>query len=60
MDEIYFPQNNPQRWASLVPQGLKTRLQCRRPRMDTWVGKIPWRKESLPTPVFWPGEFHGL
>ena len=24
------------------------------------VGKIPWRKERLPTPVFWPGEFHGL
>ena len=25
-----------------------------------WVGKIPRRKEWLPTPVFWPGEFHGL
>ena len=25
-----------------------------------WIGKIPWRKEQLPTPVFWPGEFHGL
>ena len=25
-----------------------------------WVGKIPWRREWLPTPVFWPGEFHGL
>ena len=24
------------------------------------VGKIPWRRERLPTPVFWPGEFHGL
>ena len=23
---------------------------------DPWVGKIPWRRESLPTPVFWPGE----
>ena len=21
---------------------------------------IPWRKERLPTPVFWPGEYHGL
>ena len=20
----------------------------------------PWRREWLPTPVFWPGEFHGL
>ena len=35
-------------------------LQCRRPGFDPWVGKIPWRKERLPTPVFWPGEFHGL
>ena len=25
-----------------------------------WVEKIPWRKDRLPTPVFWPGEFHGL
>ena len=24
------------------------------------VGKILWRMERLPTPVFWPGEFHGL
>ena len=26
----------------------------------TWVQKIPWRRERLPTSVFWPGEFHGL
>ena len=24
------------------------------------LGKIPWRRERLPTPVFWPEEFHGL
>ena len=24
------------------------------------VGKIPWRRERLPTPVLWPGEFHGM
>ena len=24
------------------------------------LGRFPWRRESLPTPVFWPGEFHGL
>ena len=23
-------------------------------------GKATWRRERLPTPVFWPGEFHGL
>ena len=29
------------------------------PGFDPWVGKIPWRRERLPTPVFWPGGFHG-
>ena len=24
------------------------------------LGRFPWRREWLPTPVFWPGEFHGL
>ena len=27
---------------------------------ENLVGKIPWRRERLPTPVFWPGEIHGL
>ena len=35
-------------------------LQCGRPGFSPWVGKIPWRKERLPTSVFWPGEFHKL
>ena len=35
-------------------------LQCGRPEFDPQVGKIPWRRERLPTPVFWPGGFHGL
>ena len=26
---------------------------------DPWVGKVPWRRERLHTPVFFPGEFHG-
>ena len=34
-------------------------LQCRRPGFDPWVGKIPWRKEWQPTPVFLPGKSHG-
>ena len=24
------------------------------------LGRFPWRRERLPTPVFWLGEFHGL
>ena len=31
-----------------------------RPGFYPWVRKIPWRREWLPTPVFWPGEFHRL
>ena len=45
--------------GSLVAQ-LIICLQCGRPVLDGWVGKIPWRREWLPTPMFWPGEFHGL
>ena len=30
----------------------KIRLQCRRPGFDPWVGKIPQRRDTLPTPVF--------
>ena len=45
--------------ASLVAQMVKICLQCRRCRFDPWFGKIPWRRERLPTPVFLPGEFHG-
>ena len=26
---------------------------------NPWVGKMPWRRERQPTPVFLPGEFHG-
>ena len=34
-------------------------LLYRRPEFDPWVGKIPWRREWLPPPIFLPGEFHG-
>jgi len=27
---------------------------------NPWVGKIPWRRERLLTPVFWPGDSHGM
>ena len=47
-------------WASLVAQLVKNP-----PAMwETQVGSLGWvdplEKERLPTPVFWPGEFHGL
>ena len=33
-------------------------LQCRRPGFNAWVGKMPWRREWQPTPVFLPGKSH--
>ena len=29
-------------------------------RVLSQVGKIPWRRKQIPTPVFWPEESHGL
>ena len=45
----------PLSWASLVVQLVRNPPAV----WGTCVGKIPWRRERLPTPVFWPGEFHG-
>ena len=28
--------------------------------VQSWIGKTPWRREQLSTPVFWPEEFHGV
>ena len=46
--------------ASLVAQLKRICLQCQRPEFDSLIGKIPQKRELLPTPVFWPGEFHEL
>ena len=40
--------------------GKESACNCGRPGFDPWVGKIPWRRERLPNPVFRPGEFPGL
>ena len=42
--------------ASLGAQTVKNPPTIR----ETWAGKIPWRRERQPTPVFWPGEFREL
>ena len=34
-------------------------FQCRRCRFQSWVGKIPWRREWQPTPVLLHGKSHG-
>ena len=45
--------------ASLVTQTVKNPPAVQRPGFDPWVGKIPWRRERLPTPGFWPGDSPG-
>ena len=47
-------------WASLVVQLVKNPSAMWETWVRSLVGKICWRRERLPTPVFWPGEFHGL
>ena len=40
--------------------GKESAFNARDPdSFDPWVGKIPWRREWLPIPVFLPREFHG-
>jgi len=38
---------------------VKTACQCWRLSLDSWVGKIPWRRKWQLIPVFLPGKSHG-
>ena len=38
--------------AQLVKKKKKIHLQCRRYRFNSWAGKISWRRDRPPTPVF--------
>ena len=39
--------------------GKEFTCNARRPTFNSWVMKIPWRREWQLTPVFLPGEFYG-
>ena len=54
-----YPKGVLLRRISLVVQKVDICLQCRRPKFNPWVEKMPWRREWLHTPIFLPGEFHG-
>ena len=43
----------------MVAQAVKNLPVMQETGFDPWVGKIPWRREWLPTPVFLPREAHG-
>ena len=47
-------------WACLVAQLVKNPPAVRETWVRSLVGNIPWRREKLPNPIFWAGEFHGL
>ena len=38
--------------AALIAQLVKNLPAMQKTRFDSWVGKIPWRRDKLPTPVF--------
>ena len=42
-----------------MAQTVKNLLALGRLEFDPWIGKIPWRREWQPTPVFLLGKFHG-
>ena len=45
--------------VALVVNNSPINAGDKRHGFDPWVGKIPWRWGWQPTPVFFPGEFHG-
>ena len=44
---------------NLIAQLVKNPSAMRHTWFDPWVGTMPWSRERLPTPAFWPGESHG-
>ena len=50
---------NCQRQVALVVKNPLTNAGDKSRGFDSWVGKIPWRREWPPTPVFLPGKSHG-
>ena len=48
-------------WAFLVAQLIKNPPTMQETRFNSWVGKIPWRRDRLSTPVFlgFPGGSYG-
>ena len=50
-------------WGQVALVVKESAYQCRRYKRSSfhpWIGKIPWSRKQQPTPVFLPGESHGL
>ena len=46
--------------TSLMSSALAGGCSAGDPSLIPGLGRPPWRRERLPSPVFWSGEFHGL
>ena len=44
---------------ALVVRNPSPNRRCKRPGLNPWVRKIPWKKKCQPTPVFLLGDSHG-
>ena len=44
--------NKPDIWASLIAQLVKNWPAVQETHFDSWVRKIHWKKDRVPTPVF--------
>ena len=58
-DRIIFPFALTYFWLPWWLTWLRSFKQRRRPRLDRWVRKIPWRREWVSTPGFLPEKWHG-
>ena len=45
--------------TSMVTQMVKCLPAMQETQVQSLGWEDPWRRERLPTPVFWPGELHG-
>ena len=55
-EEIGYPLQYS--WASLVAQLVKNPPAMRETEVQSLGWEDPWRRERLPTPVFWAGDFY--
>ena len=58
-DNYLFKLSNPLDGASPVGSVVKNPSANAGDRLNSWVGKVPWRRKWQPTPVFLPGKSRG-
>ena len=55
-----FPSGSPEDFLTSPEVKNSPAMQkTQETRVQSWVGKIPWRRKWQPTPVFSPGKCHG-